>query len=260
MLISIITVTRNDFEGLLKTINSINEIGEQFKTYFEHLIIDGLSTDETNDYLKKYIVNPIVLTTVISEKDGGIYDAMNKGVFFSKGQYCFFLNSGDVIDDNVDFLDIFSEIEKNIKDSSSCGIALNVKMCNGERVYEVKSRQVHKYRLRMPTVHQGILYKTQYLISNKYDDSLKICSDFKSVVTALDLNLFFKPVNQHFTILTYGGISSQKPFSLLKESLTIVKNSSLSIFYKLSSALFIVTNVMLFQLYFKTLSLFSKKI
>nr|WP_315152569.1 glycosyltransferase [uncultured Flavobacterium sp.] len=259
MLISIITVTRNDFHGLNKTIDSLKEIGPAFQRCFEHVIVDGLSTDESVAYLTEYIKLPVLKTTFISEKDKGIYDAMNKGVSISNGSFCFFLNSGDVIDQNVDFNNLLEVLNKNLEEILSAGIALNVKMSNEDTSYSVKSREVKKWRLRMPTVHQGIIYKTSYLLNNKYDDKLKICSDFKSVVVALEQNLSFKYVNAQFTVLTFGGISSQKPFLLLKESLSIILKSSLNIFYKIISCFFIIVNVSLFQLYFRFLSFVKSK-
>ena len=258
MLISIITVTRNDLSGLKETISSLNKIDFNFHQYFEHIIVDGASIDQSLSYLNNYILNPILKTSLLSERDKGIYDAMNKGVVLSKGEYCFFLNSGDTIDNNVNFPNLIKVVKKNYHKLGFCGVALNVKMSDNEAMHLVKARLVHKYRLRMPTVHQGIIYKTDYLKKYKYDDSLKICSDFKSVVTALELGLIFEPINQQFTVLTYGGVSSQKPFFLLKESLTIIKNSSLGFFYKISSSLFIITNVTLFQFYFKILASIKK--
>jgi putative colanic acid biosynthesis glycosyltransferase len=258
MLISIITVTRNDFQGLKKTIDSLKEIDPIFQNHFEHIIVDGLSTDQSISYLTEYIKLPVLKTTFISEKDKGIYDAMNKGVTKSDGTFCFFLNSGDIFDQKVDFNNLLDVINVNSKEILSAGIALNVKMSNEDISYLVKSREVKKWRLRMPTVHQGIIYKTSYLLNNKYDDDLKICSDFKSVVVALEQKLYFKPVNAQFTVLTFGGISSQKPFLLLKESLSIISRSSLFFFYKLASCLFIIVNVTLFQFYFRFLSFIKK--
>ncbi|RTY91102.1 glycosyltransferase [Flavobacterium sp. RSP46] len=259
MLVSIITVTRNDFDGLNKTLDSLKQINHTFQSYFEHIIVDGLSSDQTIPYLNNYIKSTVLKTTFISERDNGIYDAMNKGVSASKGIYCFFLNSGDIIDNDVDFNNLLEVLKLNLSESIVAGIALNVKVSNEHTSYLVESRAVKKWRLRMPTVHQGIIYKTLYLFNNKYDDSLRICSDFKSVVVALDQNLFFKNVNAQFTILTFGGISSQKPFLLLSESLSIVLKSSLNIFYKLTSCSFIIVNVFLFQIYFRFRS-FIKKI
>lgn len=258
MLVSIITVTRNDFLGLNKTIDSLREINNSIHGYFEHIIVDGLSSDQSVSYLNQYVKLPVIKTTLISEKDNGIYDAMNKGVSLSNGEYCFFLNSGDIIDNNVDFNSLIDVLKLNLKKSNIAGIALNVKMSDEQTSHLVKSRVVKRWRLRMPTVHQGIIYKTSYLFNNIYDNKLKICSDFKSVVVALEQNLFFKAVNSQFTILTFGGISSQKPLLLLRESLTIVLKSSLNIFHKLTSCLFIIINVALFQVYFRVSSIIKK--
>jgi glycosyltransferase involved in cell wall biosynthesis len=258
MLVSIITVTRNDFHGLNKTISSLHQINKSFLDDFEHIIIDGLSSDESVSYLNDYVKCPRLKTIFISENDKGIYDAMNKGVTNSSGEYCFFLNSGDVIDNNVEFKNLLHILRDNLKEKLLAGVALNVKMSNEKSSHVVKSREIKKWRLRMPTVHQGIIYKTSYLLHNKYDNKLRICSDFKSVVVALELNLFFKAVDAQFTILTFGGVSSQKPLLLLRESLSIVLNSSLNFFYKMTSCLFIVVNVTLFQIYFRIASFIKK--
>ena len=86
---SIVTVCFNSEKTILKTIESI---ANQSFIDFEHIIIDGGSNDNTLEIIKsnsKYNLN------LISEKDDGIYDAMNKGVDISKGQIIVFLNSDD---------------------------------------------------------------------------------------------------------------------------------------------------------------------
>ena len=89
MLFTIITVTLNSEKSIQKTINSINK--QTFKN-FEYIIIDGGSSDETIKVIKKIIKKKYKL---ISEKDSGIYNAMNKGIKMSKGKYVAFLNSDD---------------------------------------------------------------------------------------------------------------------------------------------------------------------
>lgn len=86
-LISIITITYNAADTLGVTMNSVLE--QDFRD-FEHLIIDGASTDDT---LKVARTNPEA--RIISEPDNGLYDAMNKGLHAAKGQYVIFLNAGD---------------------------------------------------------------------------------------------------------------------------------------------------------------------
>ena len=87
-LFSIITPVLNDKDGLLETIKSIKK---QNVENFEYIIIDGGSTDGTLEVLK----NEKLITKWISEKDEGIYDAINKGLRLSKGKIINTINSGD---------------------------------------------------------------------------------------------------------------------------------------------------------------------
>ena len=94
-LISIITVVKNEKNNLLKTIKSIKKL--KFNN-FEHIIIDGKSTDGTIDILKKQKDKNIKW---ISKKDKNLWDAMNRGIKLSKGQIIGILNSGDIFYPNA---------------------------------------------------------------------------------------------------------------------------------------------------------------
>ena len=87
--ISIITPTFNSEKYLERCIKSIQS---QDYNNIEHIIIDGDSTDETRNIIKKYQNNKTIL---ISEKDDGIWDAMNKGLKIASGDIVGFLNSDD---------------------------------------------------------------------------------------------------------------------------------------------------------------------
>ena len=89
MLFSVITINYNNCEGLQRTIDSV--IGQTFKD-FEFIVIDGGSTDGSVDIINK---NAASITYWISERDNGIYHAMNKGIAQAHGDYCIFMNSGD---------------------------------------------------------------------------------------------------------------------------------------------------------------------
>lgn len=113
MKLSIITITYNNAEGLRRTIQSVQS--QTFRD-FEHIIVDGGSTDSSVDIIREYADNeairregykvirkedsstdnlassPIIW---ISEKDKGVYDAQNKGIQMATGEYCYFLNAGD---------------------------------------------------------------------------------------------------------------------------------------------------------------------
>jgi glycosyltransferase involved in cell wall biosynthesis len=91
MKISIITINYNDANGLEKTIQSVIE--QDFKD-FEYIVIDGGSNDESKSIIEKYQSK---ITYWVSEKDKGIYNAMNKGIAKATGEYCLFINSGDFL-------------------------------------------------------------------------------------------------------------------------------------------------------------------
>lgn len=86
-LISIITITFNAEKTLLPTMKSI--ASQSFRD-FEHIIVDGASTDKTLLIARQYDD-----TRILSEKDKGLYDAMNKGLHLAQGRYVLFLNAGD---------------------------------------------------------------------------------------------------------------------------------------------------------------------
>jgi glycosyltransferase involved in cell wall biosynthesis len=90
MKLSIITINLNNKTGLEKTIESVVN---QTYTDFEYIVIDGGSTDGSVDLIKRFKEK---ITVWISEKDKGIYNAMNKGILKAKGEYCLFINSGDI--------------------------------------------------------------------------------------------------------------------------------------------------------------------
>jgi len=91
--ISIITVSFNSDATIEDTIKSIE--GQSYKN-IEYLIIDGLSSDNTLSIANKY---PHVVTKIISEKDNGLYDAMNKGITMATGDVVGILNSDDLFCD-----------------------------------------------------------------------------------------------------------------------------------------------------------------
>ena len=88
-LFSIITITYNASSTLPSTLRSVKE---QTCHLYEYLLIDGDSQDDTVAIASK---SGIENMTILSEKDKGLYDAMNKGLGMAKGDYVIFLNAGD---------------------------------------------------------------------------------------------------------------------------------------------------------------------
>lgn len=105
MKISIVTVCFNSEKTILDTLNSV---ANQTYNNIEHIIIDGGSTDQTLDIIKKHQRHPLHL---VSESDHGIYDAMNKGISLVAGDIIGILNSDDMYYDNKTLEDIVEEFK-----------------------------------------------------------------------------------------------------------------------------------------------------
>ena len=102
MRLSIITINFNNCSGLNKTIESV--ISQTFNDY-EWIVIDGGSTDGSRELLEQYANH---FSYWVSEKDNGVYNAMNKGIKVARGEYILFLNSGDWLADKDVLYFVFS--------------------------------------------------------------------------------------------------------------------------------------------------------
>ena len=109
MLFSIITVCFNSEKTIERTIHSI--LNQSFLS-FEYIIIDGKSEDKTNDIIQQYLPmfeNRGIAVKYISEKDNGIFNAMNKGINMAEGVWIAFMNADDSYYDSEVLRDIFSD-------------------------------------------------------------------------------------------------------------------------------------------------------
>lgn len=105
MKISVVTINRNNVDGLRKTIESV--VSQTFRD-FEYIVIDGASDDGSVEVIKEFADR---ITYWVSEPDGGIYSAMNKGVRKAQGEYVLMLNSGDFLVDKSVFEKILPDLD-----------------------------------------------------------------------------------------------------------------------------------------------------
>ena len=101
--LTIITINRNNLEGLRKTIASV--VSQTWR-HFEYIVIDGASCDGSAEYIASM---SDAIDYWISEKDSGVYEAMNKGVVKAQGEYLLFLNSGDFLVDKEVLSKVFDQ-------------------------------------------------------------------------------------------------------------------------------------------------------
>lgn len=211
--ISIITVTYNAGDLLQKTINSIQS---QTLKSFEHIVIDGGSKDQTLEIIER---NRNLFAYFISEKDNGIYDAMNKGLAAAKGEYILFLNAGDLLYSNDTLEKIFKNTPADVYygdtlmvDFSGNPIGLMSKITTRKLPENLK---IENMALGMVVCHQSFIVSRK--IAPMYNLEYRICGDLDWVIQCLKKSN--KVVNTKLIISKYllGGHSSQNLFRSLKE-------------------------------------------
>lgn len=177
--LSIITINLNNAEGLEKTIQSV--INQTF-TDKQYLVIDGLSDDKSVNVIQKYRVE---LNYWISEKDSGIYNAMNKGIQQAEGDYCLFLNSGDWLTAPTILEELF-----NISPTADI-VAGDVYFYNSQQ-NKIKWYVSSPDELTAKTLFHGTLPHQATLIKRVlferiglYNENLKIASDWLFWIEAL---------------------------------------------------------------------------
>jgi glycosyltransferase involved in cell wall biosynthesis len=205
-LISIITICYNEVKNIEKTCQSVFN---QTEKDFEWIVIDGKSTDGTMDILKKYTSK---ITYFVSEKDKGIYNAMNKGIKRSRGDYLLFLNAGDFFKDKY-VLKKVKEFIINDKRSNEIYYG-DIEYSNGEKVDFSKSKLNKKFFISKTISHQGTFIKNRLFERyGLYNENYKIVSDFEFWIKTIVLN---KAKTKHLpltvSILEIQGISSNYKF------------------------------------------------
>ena len=153
MLFSIITVNYNNAIGLKRTIESVFV---QTSDDFEYIVIDGGSTDESLVLLES---NNTKIDYWVSEKDKGVYDAMNKGWQVANGKFCLFLNSGDVFYD----ANVLLNVSKYIDLKADFVYGLLVWKSNGYMWNALKDFKIHEILYHTPIPHQGSFISTKLL-------------------------------------------------------------------------------------------------
>jgi len=147
--VSIITVCYNSSKTIYKTLESVRN--QKFKN-FEHIIIDGKSTDNTLEICSSFSH----IKKIISEKDNGVYDAFNKGIACAEGDIIGFLNSDDVYYNNKSLDLIVQNFNHNIDCVFGNLLYINYK---GEVVRRWKSKTFKKGRSQVWQKHYRCMYR-----------------------------------------------------------------------------------------------------
>jgi len=197
-LITVVTVVYNGEEHLEQTIKSVIE---QSYDNVEYLIIDGGSTDGTLDIIKKY---EDMIDYWVSEQDEGIYDAMNKGIALSIGEYILFMNAGDWFVDSG----IVKYIAARIADNRVDYIFGDLNRVDNNGSIEVHKGNLDTYTKYTPIGHQAIFVKCQVLREMPFDTKYRIMADYDMMIKLIKKNLTHIYIDRSFSNFVLGGISS----------------------------------------------------
>lgn len=180
--ISVITVVYNNRDGFLRTADSVLA---QRGAAFEWIVIDGGSTDGTADEIRKL---GQAIANWCSERDGGIYDAMNKGIARATGEFLVFMNSGDRLA-GPDTLRLVADAITNVPP--------DVGMILGAARFELSStfsyvqspRPLDPYiRHSLPSSHQAMYFRTALHRQAPFDPSIRIAADYDAICRMFRIN------------------------------------------------------------------------
>lgn len=216
MFLSIITINRNNSEALKATLNSV---AIQSFCDYEYIVIDGSSSDGSVDVIKgfeDFFSKRNVPYKWVSEPDSGIYNAMNKGIDMATGDYLLFLNSGDTLCDKKTLDSVH-----RLHDGSDILLG-SVNVVQGDKVISKDNGISHGlslfalYLYGIP--HQGSFIKRSLFDKYKYDESLKINSDWKFFIQKIVLENVSVQIIP-LTVANYDndGLSSNNKELLINE-------------------------------------------
>ena len=214
--ISVITINLNNGDGLALTIKSVRN---QTFTNYEHIIVDGASGDNSvavieeaatkGDYGKRLQWS--------SEKDNGLYNAMNKGIKRARGDYCLFLNSGDFLASD-DILQRF--YDSHLAENRYTIVSGITKFDNGSFHVPVKERDAVTFWVGGMPHPSSFIKREAFDKFGLYDEGLRIVSDWKfffQVIVQSDEP--YKTVDEIVSVFDTSGISSTNEEICQKERL-----------------------------------------
>jgi glycosyltransferase involved in cell wall biosynthesis len=214
--LSIITVVYNNVKDIERTILSVLN---QTYTNIEYIVIDGQSTDGTMEVIRQYQNR---ISQLISEKDKGIYDAMNKGLAVATGNYVLFMNSGDEIYSTSTVKNVFAAAEDaDIYYGETEMIDDTGKSLGRRRHQAPKQFTWRSFKYGMSVSHQAIYIKRTLV--QFYNPKYELSADIDWILQAAKKANTIINVNQYVAKYLVGGMSKKKHQQSLKERFNIMR-------------------------------------
>lgn len=216
MKVSIVTVSYNSSKTIKDTIFSVNS---QTHPSIEHIFIDGASTDDTLEIIKTTSHRQNI---IVSEKDSGIYNAMNKGISNSSGDIIGFLHSDDIFHSEEVISDLVNKIQDENLDGVYGDLQYVDKVNPNKIIRSWKSCQFKQNLLRkgwMPAHPTLFLKREIYLKHGVFNTSFKISADYDFILRIFkDQNLKSGYLPKIVTKMRVGGASNRSLKNIFKKT------------------------------------------
>lgn len=219
-LISIITITYNAASTLGPTMQSVK--AQRFADY-EHLVIDGASTDSTLEVAR---MQGAEMVRIVSEPDGGLYDAMNKGLHMARGTYVVFLNAGDrfASSDTLGQYATAAETNPAVIYGDTDLVTPHGQYVGPRHLSAPEVLTKDSFRAGMLVCHQAFMVRRD--LAPDYNLAYRLSADFDWCLRCLERaeKKGLKCVNLHCVTINYlsEGLTTSHRFASLRERFAIM--------------------------------------
>ncbi|AKF24361.1 hypothetical protein YH65_02335 [Sulfurovum lithotrophicum] len=212
MTVTVVTVVYNCEDTIEETIKSVLS---QTYPHIEYIIIDGASKDNTLDIINKYEDQ---IDVIVSEKDKGIYDAMNKAIQMATGEWINFMNAGDSFASD----DVLSKIFEGHDVSDYDFIYGEHYWKDSDTKHLVKTRPLELMWQKICFSHQSLFSRTNLMKDKPYDLAYKIVCDYENYFSRYMEGKKFLKVDFPIAVFLAGGFSDINFMGRTKERYKVV--------------------------------------
>ncbi|WP_194206452.1 colanic acid biosynthesis glycosyltransferase WcaE [Superficieibacter sp. 1612_C1] len=212
MLLSVITVAFRNYDGVVKTWRSLAHLAREKNIEFEWIVVDGGSADGTAEFLEN--LNGEYHLRYVSERDNGLYDAMNKGIDMAQGKFAIFLNSGDIF--HPDVAQFVRQLADKKESAMYIGDAL-LDFGDGTKIRRSAKRGWYIYH-SLPASHQAIFFPLMGLKNYPYDLQYRVSSDYALAAKLYKKGYKFERINGLVSEFSMGGVSTSNNLELCRDA------------------------------------------
>lgn len=199
MKISIVTINYNNLGGLKETVASV--LSQDYPD-LEYIIIDGGSSDGSREFIESVETDRISYS--VSEKDGGLYDAMNKGLKVADGEYVLFMNSGDRFFKPSSL----THLEEGAKESGADVVYGSALYSYPEGCVLRKPQTLDVMARELPFCHQAVMVRTALAKEAPFNERLRFIADYDMFYKLWKSEKNFKAVDNIISVYDASGISA----------------------------------------------------